>query len=43
MGSYAVLALLAYFTLDELFRIVVWVVCGGLGVMTAARAVYGER
>lgn len=43
LGAYAVLALLAYVTLEGPFRIVVWLFCGGLTVMTLARAKYGEH
>jgi len=34
MGSYAVLALLAAFTLDGVMRSAVWVLVGGLAVKT---------
>jgi len=34
MGSYAVLALLATFTLDGKMRIAVWIFLGGLAVKT---------
>ena len=34
MGTYAVLALLAAFTLDGKMRIAVWIVLGGLAVKT---------
>jgi hypothetical protein len=34
MGSYAVLALLAAFTLDGLMRSAVWILVGGLAVKT---------
>ncbi len=34
MGAYAVLALLASFTLDGVFRIAVWILLGGLAVKT---------
>jgi len=34
MGSYAVLALLAAFTLDGIFRAAVWILLGGLAVKT---------
>lgn len=40
MGAYAALALAAYATLDGPFRLVVWIFCGGLAVMTLARAKY---
>ena len=43
LGAYAILALLAYFTLDGPFRALVWLFCGGLTVMTLARAKYGEK
>jgi hypothetical protein len=42
MGGYGVVALLACFTLDRLFRILIWILCGGLAVMTLARAKYGK-
>ena len=34
MGSYAVLALLAAFTLDGVMRSAVWILVGGLAVKT---------
>ena len=34
MGSYAVLALLAAFTLDGVMRTAVWILVGGLAVKT---------
>ena len=34
MACYAVLALLAAFTLDGVFRIAVWILLGGLAVKT---------
>jgi hypothetical protein len=34
MACYAVLALLAGFTLDGLFRVSVWIVLGGLALKT---------
>jgi hypothetical protein len=34
MGAYAVLALLAFFTLDGLFRAGVWIFLGGLAAKT---------
>jgi len=34
MGTYAVLALLAAFTLDGNFRLAVWIFLAGLGVKT---------
>jgi hypothetical protein len=34
MGTYAVLALLAWLTLDGLFRLVVWILMGGLAAKT---------
>ncbi|MBZ5586179.1 MAG: hypothetical protein LAQ30_29140 [Acidobacteriia bacterium] len=34
MGAYAVLALLALFTLDGILRIGVWILLGGLAVKT---------
>ena len=34
LGCYAVLALLAAFTLDGLFRIAVWIFLGGLTLKT---------
>jgi hypothetical protein len=34
MGAYAVLALLASFTLDGVFRIAVWIFLGGLAAKT---------
>jgi len=44
LAEYAGLALAAYALLeDERFRWLVWVLLGGLGVMTLARARYGER
>lgn len=43
LGAYAILALLAYLTLDGPFRALVWFLCGGLTVMTLARAKYGEK
>ena len=43
LGAYAILALLAYLTLDGPFRALVWIFCGGLTVMTLARAKYGEK
>ena len=44
LAAYAGLALAAYVLLeDERFRWLVWVLLGGLGVMTLARARYGER
>ena len=41
MAAYAALALVAHWTLNELFRAVVWIFVGGLAVMTIARAKYG--
>jgi len=38
LGAYAALALLAYLTLDGPLRAMVWILCGGLAVMTLARA-----
>ena len=40
LAAYALLALLAYTTLDGPFRIMIWLFCGGLAVMTLARAKY---
>jgi hypothetical protein len=34
MGAYAVLALLAFFTLDGAFRYGVWILLGGLAAKT---------
>ena len=34
MGSYAVLALLAFLTLDGVFRYGVWILLGGLAAKT---------
>jgi hypothetical protein len=34
MGTYAVLALLAWLTLDGLFRLAVWILMGGLAAKT---------
>ncbi|MBI3667007.1 MAG: hypothetical protein HY236_12440 [Acidobacteria bacterium] len=41
LGAYAALAALAYFTLDGVFRAMVWIFCAGLAAMTLARAKYG--
>ena len=43
LGAYTVLALIAYAWLDDPFRTVVWIFCGGLAVLTLAHAKYGER
>jgi hypothetical protein len=43
MGAYVLLGLIAHLTLDGAFRLVVWIFCGGLAVMTLARAKYGEE
>jgi len=43
LGAYASLAVGAYWLLDGVFRAGVWVLLGGLTVMTVARAKYGER
>ena len=43
LGAYALLALLAYLTLEGPFRFVIWIFCGGLAVMTLARAKYGAE
>ena len=42
MAAYVMLAVIAQFALDELFRWVVWILVAGLAVMTLARAKYGE-
>ena len=43
LGAYALLALIAHFTLGELFRAVVWIFVAGLAVMTIARAKYEKQ
>ncbi|GEM_PF-4057484 len=43
LAAYAFLALLAYLTLDGPFRVMIWLFCGGLAIMTLARARYGEE
>jgi hypothetical protein len=43
LAAYAILALLAYLTLDGAFRVMIWLFCGGLAIMTLARARYGEE
>ena len=43
MSAYALLSALAYFILDQPFRLIVWIFCGGLAVMTLARAKYEQH
>ena len=38
LGSYAALAGLAYATLLDPFRLVVWIMCGAFAVLTLAHA-----
>ena len=42
LGAYATLAGLAYFTLEGSFRLMVWIFCGGLAVLTLAHRREGE-
>ena len=43
LGAYACLAIAAYASLEDPFRGMVWILCGGLTVLTLAHFKFGEK